>query len=90
MAISESSLRAVLSLGLRARFIFKNIAHAFKIVGQLPGVPSRFTPGIQKALSSKVEAPEAVTALEESIEALLEAAIERGVPITAEGAEDFL
>jgi kanamycin nucleotidyltransferase len=90
LAIAESALRAVMSIGLRARFVFKNSAHAFRIIGQLPGAPPRFGKAMETALTSGTDVVEAVGAIEEAIEALLEAAIANGVPITGESADDFL
>jgi len=90
LAIAESGLRAILALGLRARFVFKNLPHAFRMAGQLPGAPPRFASSLNKALASTTDTGEAVTALEDAIEAMLEVAVANGVPISAEGAQDFL
>jgi len=90
IAIAESALRAILALGLRARFIFKNLTHAFRLAGDLPGSPPRFKASIEKALLAGSDTIEAVTALEDAIESLLERAIANGVPITAEGVDAFL
>jgi kanamycin nucleotidyltransferase len=90
IAIAESTLRAILALGLRARFIFKNLTHAFRLAGDLPGSPPRFKSSIEKALLAGSDTIEAVSALEDAIESLLEAAMANGVPITAEGIDEFL
>jgi kanamycin nucleotidyltransferase len=90
IAIAESALRAVLALGLRARFVFKNPAHAFMMAGQLPGSPPRFTDSLNSALLAGSDTKEAVAALEDAIEAMLEAAVRNEVPISAEGPRDFV
>ncbi len=90
LAIAEAALRAVLAMGLRARFVFKNAAHAFRFAPQLPGAPSEFGPAVQKALSSGLPTTEAIGAMEDAIEALLGAAIANNVPVVAEGVADFL
>ncbi|HEV2685366.1 MAG TPA: hypothetical protein VGW79_01880 [Actinomycetota bacterium] len=90
LAIAEAALRAVLAMGLRARFVFKNLAHALRFAPQLPGAPSAFGPAMQKALASGIETQEAIGAIENAIEALLEAAIANSVPVVAEAATDFL
>jgi hypothetical protein len=90
LAIAETALRAVLAMGLRARFVFKNVAHALRFAPQLPGAPSAFGPAMQKALASGVETHEAISAIEDAIEALLELAVSNQVPVIAEGPADFL
>lgn len=90
LAIAEAALRAVLAMGLRARFVFKNAAHALRFAPQLPGAPAEFGPAMQKALASGVDTSDAVGALEDAIESLLGAAIANNVPVVAEGAADFL
>ncbi|HJT38436.1 MAG TPA: kanamycin nucleotidyltransferase C-terminal domain-containing protein [Actinomycetota bacterium] len=90
LAIAEAALRAVLALGLRARFVFKNVAHAFRFAPQLPGAPDGLGHAMQRALTGDAQTSDAIAALEDAIEALLGAAIEHHVPVTAEGAADFL
>jgi hypothetical protein len=90
LAIAEAALRAVLAMGLRARFVFKNVSHALRFAPKLPGAPSLFGPAMEKALSANVETVDAVTAMEEAIESILEIAVANQVPIVAETAQDFL
>ncbi|TMK80728.1 MAG: hypothetical protein E6G46_08945 [Actinobacteria bacterium] len=90
LAIAEAALRAVLAMGLRARFVFKNVGHALRFAPQLPGAPAGFGPAMQRALASGMETDEAIGAIEDAIEALLEAAVANNVPVIAEGAADFL
>jgi kanamycin nucleotidyltransferase len=90
LAIAEAALRAVLAMGLRARFVFKNLAHALRFAPQLPGAPKEFGPAMQRALASGVETHESIQAIENAIETLLGAAIENNVPVVAEAATDFL
>ena len=90
LAIAEAALRAVLAMGLRARFVFKNAAHAFRFAPQLPGAPQAFGPAMQKALSSSLPLPDAIGAMEDAVEALLEGAMANNVPVVAETAADFL
>src|SRR5205823_5621526 len=52
LAIAEGALRAVLAMGLRARFVFKNVGHALRFAPQLPGAPAGFGPAMQRALAS--------------------------------------
>ena len=63
LAIAETALRAVLAMGLRARFVFKDVAHALRFAPQLPGAPSAFGPAMQKALASGSETQEAISAI---------------------------
>jgi hypothetical protein len=77
-------------MGLRARFVFKNVAHAFRFAPQLPGAPDGFGHAMQRALTGDAQTSDAIGALEDAIEALLGAAIEHHVPVTAQGAADFL
>jgi hypothetical protein len=90
LAIAEAALRAVLAMGLRARFVFKNVAHALRFAPQLPGAPAEFGPAMQKALASGVQTTDAIGAIEDAIEALLEAAVSNKVPVIAEAPADFL
>jgi hypothetical protein len=90
LAIAEAALRAVLAMGLRARFVFKNLAHALRFAPQLPGAPPAFGPAMQKALAGGVDTTEAIGSIEDAIEALLEAAVANNVPVIAESATDFL
>jgi len=90
LAIAEAALRAVLAMGLRARFVFKNVGHALRFAPQLPGAPQEFGPAMQKALASGVETADAIGALENAIETLLDAALANNVPVVAEAAADFL
>jgi len=90
VAIAESMLRAVLAMGLRARFVFKNVSHALRTAAQLPGSPDAFAPAMQKALAAEADTHDAVDALEGAIEALLGAAVENNVPVIAEAPADFL
>jgi len=90
LAIAEAALRAVLAMGLRARFAFKNAAHGFRFAPQLPGAPEEFGPAMQKALASGLQVPEAIGAMEDAVEALLEGAMSNNVPVVAETPADFL
>ena len=90
VAIAESMLRAVLAMGLRARFVFKNVSHALRTAAQLPGAPDGFAPAMQTALAAGTETHDAVVALEGAIEALLGAAVGNNVPVIAEAPADFL
>lgn len=90
LAIAESALRAVLAIGLRSRFVFKNVSHALRFAPQLPGSPESFGPALRNALSSQLSTEEAVGALEDAIERLLNAAMSNQVPVVAEGASEFL
>lgn len=90
LAIAEAALRAILAMGLRARFVFKNVAHGFRFAPQLPGAPPEFGPAMQRALSGALATPDAVGAVEDAIEALLGAAIANNVPVVAEAVNDFL
>jgi hypothetical protein len=90
LAIAEAALRAVLAMGLRARFVFKNAAHALRFAPQLPGAPPEFGPAMQRALASGVETADAIGALEDAIESLLEAAVANSVPVVAEAPANFL
>lgn len=90
VAIAESALRAVLAIGLRARFVFKNVSHALRFAPQLPGSPESFGQSLRRALSSLIDTEEAVGALEDAIERLLDAALNNQVPVVAEGVSEFL
>jgi len=90
LAIAETALRAVLAMGLRARFAFKNVSHALRTASQLPGAPSAFGPAMLKALATGTETHDAVGAMEDAIEALLEAAMQNEVPVIAENPAAFL
>jgi kanamycin nucleotidyltransferase len=90
LAIAESALRAVLAIGLRARFVFKNVSHALRFAPQLPGSPESFGQSLRSALSSQLSAEDAVGALEDAIEKLLDTAMENKVPVVAEGVSEFL
>lgn len=90
VAIAEAALRAVLAMGLRARFVFKNVSHALRTASQLPGAPERFAPAMAKALAAGTETHDAVDALEGAIEALLGAALQNNVHVIAEAPTDFL
>jgi len=90
LAIAEAALRAVLAMGLRARFVFKNVSHALRAAPQLPGAPSAFGPAMLKALGTGTETHDAVDAMEEAIESLLEVALQNQVHVIAETPADFL
>jgi len=90
LAIAEAALRAVLAIGLRARFAFKNVSHALQFAPSLPGAPPSFGAALQRALSSQLDTEEAVSALEDAIEGLLNAAMQNNVPVVAEGVNEFL
>jgi hypothetical protein len=90
LAIAEAALRSVLAIGLRARFVFKNVSHALRFAPQLPGSPEGFGDSLRGALSSNAETEDAVASLENAVERLLEAAMNNQVPVIAEGTSDFL
>jgi hypothetical protein len=90
LAIAEAALRAVLAMALRARFVFKNVSHALRTASQLPGAPDRFAPAMLTALATGTETHDAVAAMEDAIEALLESAMQNQVPVIGESPGDFL
>jgi kanamycin nucleotidyltransferase len=90
LAIAEAALRAVLAMALRARFVFKNVSHALRTASQLPGAPDRFAPAMLTALATGTEIHDAVAAMEDAIEALLESAMQNQVPVIGESPGDFL
>ena len=90
LSIAEAALRAVLAVGLRSRFAFKNVSHALRFAPQLPNVPPHFGSSLEKALSSGAETTDAVAAIETAVEALLEMAVGDNIPIIAEGTDEFL
>src|SRR2546421_5232701 len=68
VAIAEAALRAVLAMGLRARFVFKNVSHALRTASQLPGAPEGFAPAMATALGAGADTHNAVDAMERAIE----------------------
>src|SRR5205085_8311148 len=89
LAIAEGALRAVLAMGLRARFVFKNVGHALRFAPQLPGAPAGFGPAMQRALASGMGRDEANGAIRDGIEAQLDAAVADYVPVIADRPADF-